>query len=96
MDKTVAGLIGAVAFAASGPAHASSLTSTSETVLAAQSYADLLKPIPNAPALARPAGDASADAVPDGSLQLVQYHHHHHHRYYRHRRHYQYHHHHHD
>ncbi len=98
MDKTLAGLLGAVGVLAVGaPAHAAAAIhpSLAETMQAA-SYADLLKPIPNATALLQ-ASDAQLAEAPQAEVMTVQYyhhHHHHHHRYYR-RRYYHHHHHHH-
>ncbi len=96
MDKTLAGLLGAVgALAAISPTHAATAVhpSLDETMQAA-SYADLLKPIPNATALLK-ASDAQLAEAPQAEVMAVQYHHHHHHhRYYR-RRYYHHHHHHH-
>jgi hypothetical protein len=100
MDDKIAGLLGAVAAVAMmGGAHAS----TGSDPLAAQSYADLLTPIPNATE-ALVADNARHDANSADGVQLAQYHHHHHHhryfRYYHHHHHhhhryYRYHHHHH-
>ena len=104
MDKTLAGLIGAVsALAAVAPAQAAPLNPpTLDSVMQANSYADLLKPIPNAAALlkvaaATPVADTQEEAG-EPLLQDVQYydrhHHHHHHRHYvRHRYHHHHHHH---
>ena len=104
MDKSVAGLLGAVgALAAVGSAPASAApVMTPETVLHANSYADLLKPIPNAVALRQAfidahASDATALEAEAGrpevmTVQYYRHHHHHHHRYYQ-RRYYHHHHH---
>ncbi len=96
MDNSIKTLLGAVgALAAAVPAHAAtSAPMTLESAMRADSYADLLKPIPNAVAL-RDELAASQVAGPVGAEVLsVQYYHHHHHRYY-HRRFYHHHHHHH-
>ena len=95
MDKTVAGLIGAVAaLSAAAPSRAAVPAPPSvQEALRADSYADLLRPIPNAAALLAP---ALAGEAPVEKAQLVVIGpHHHHHRYYRHRRYYRHHHHHH-
>jgi hypothetical protein len=89
MAKMLAGLVGAVTVAAVGaPGHA-------DAAMQASSYADLLKPIPNAVEVLKA---LDAEAQPEAMVQEVQYyhhhHHHHHHRYYR-RRYYHHHHHHH-
>ena len=84
MDKKLAGLIGAVgALAATAPSQAA--VPGIEEVMRAESYADLLRPIPHATALLQES-DAAVAAQPE--VLSVQYyhhhhHHHHHHRYYR-------------
>jgi hypothetical protein len=93
MDKTLAGLIGAAgALAASASAQAATVGHPGiEEAMHAGSYADLLKPIPNAAALLRASDAAQAEAAlgeTPASVFQVQYyhhhhHHHHHHRYYR-------------
>ena len=100
MDKNVIAVIGAVgALALSGPARAAvGATPGPEAVLRVKSYADLLKPIPNAVALrqALAAARAAEAATPEPEVMTVQYyhhHHHHHHRYYRSRYHHHHHHH---
>ena len=108
MDKTLVCLVSAVgALAAAGPASAAVSAAPLADAMRATSYADLLKPIPNAVALMKQAvaDDAERDAAtlatePQATVQDVQViilpnHHHHHHRYYRRHRHYHYHHHHH-
>jgi hypothetical protein len=83
MDKKIAGLIGAVATlgtfttaeAASPPAPAD--------LLRANSYADLLEPIPNAMATLQ-AIDNSAPAPKTENVQLAQFYHHHHHHHHHH------------
>ncbi len=96
MDKTLAGLIGAVgALAAVAPAHAASNAGTAlNEAMQANSYADLLKPIPNAVALRDVWEQSQAQAAAEPEVLRIQYYHHHHHRYYR-RRFYHHHHHHH-
>lgn len=92
MDKTLAGLAGAVgALAVASGAQAATRAPVSyNDALRADSYADLLKPIPNAmeilsaaqsdPALA----EATAPAEPEVmQVQYWRHHHHHHHSYYR-------------
>ena len=96
MDKSVLGLLGAVgALAVGGTAQAASHAPVSlDDVMRVESYADLLKPIPNALVLHQQLAEAqdASPATPD--VMTVQYYHHHHHRYY-HRRFYHHHHHHH-
>ncbi len=104
MDKTVAGLLGAVgAMVASTPGQAMMQPAPTASVLEAASYSDLLRPIPNALETLQAMDGASA---PDGAyVEQVQldrvvrdltghHHHHHHHRYYRRRYHHHHHHHH--
>ena len=97
MDKTVAGLIGAVsALVAAGPSHAAaSAPLTLHEAMAASSYADLLRPIPNAAALLQQSATDDEAMTPDGQpvIQEVQFHHHHHHHHRRYRRHHHHHHH---
>ncbi|MBV9287012.1 MAG: hypothetical protein JO288_04180 [Hyphomicrobiales bacterium] len=87
MDKSLAGLLGGVsALALAGAAHAASATSEPvNTLRPAQSYAELLDPIPNAAELLK-AENQRPDS-PQASVQLAQYyayppHHHHHHHHY--------------
>ena len=91
MDKNLAGLIGAMgALAVSMPQPAASAPLDLEAALQASSYADLLKPIPNALALwkATPAVDVQSDETDGARVETVQYHdHHHHHHHHHHRRH---------
>ena len=99
MDKTVTSLLAALAaVAAAAPSHAAPVTSaTVQEALEFSSYADLLKPIPNAAAILKQAAEMDDVAPSDGQarVETVQFHHHHHHhhRYFR-RRHYHHHHHH--
>ncbi len=94
MEKKIAGLLGAVATlgALSGAQAAPAPAPTPTDVMRANSYADLLQPIPNAAALLQ-AIDESAPAQPaDQNIRLAQgivigvghhHHHHHHHHGYR-------------
>ena len=93
MDKNLAGLIGAVTvLVAAAPAQAAMARPVMvESALQASSYADLLKPIPNALAMLKEL--AAAQAVAPGPespamveevqfvIQLHHHHHHHHHHY---------------
>ncbi len=106
MDKTLAGLIGAAGLLATSAQAAMAAPVTLSDAMQVQSYADLLKPIPNATALLK-ASDAAharsteADAEDLGQDYSVQWwhhrrhhhHHHHHHRYYHHHHHHHHHHH---
>lgn len=98
MEKTTAGLIGAIAgLATMGVAQAATTPAMSPTqALDASSYADLLEPIPNAGALLQADSVAQAQRPLNSvaSLQLADwhgeyedgyhrsYHHHHHYRHY--------------
>jgi hypothetical protein len=81
MDKKIAGLLGAVATLGTfGSAQATPAT-TPDDVLRANSYAELLQPIPNAVALLQAIDEAAPPAKASENVQLAQfyYHHHHHH-----------------
>ncbi len=91
MDKKLAGLIGAVgALVAAAPAQAATAAPvTLDAALQAHSYADLLKPIPNALALLQAEALKEDEPVAEGEapVETVQYrHHHHHHHHHRRRR----------
>ena len=109
MDMTMTrllGAVGALAAAGSAPGRANAASSVAVPAAApmqATSYADLLRPVPNALAVLREQRRADAEAeaagtAPEATLQEAQlvviqpHHHHHHHRYYR-RRYYHHHHH---
>jgi hypothetical protein len=88
MDKKIAGLLGAVgALASLNTAQAATATPAPTDVLKAQSFGDLLEPIPNALETLKAVDQAGSP--PD--VQLAQlfiehhhhHHHHHHHGYYR-------------
>jgi len=106
MDKNVAGLIGAMGALVAGTAlgtTAGSATAQAATAgpvavsaaMQASSYADLLKPIPNALALLKE--QAPTEAESPAEIQQVEFfrHHHHHHHHHHHRRRHHHHHHHH-
>ena len=88
MDKKIAGLLGAVAtLGAFGAAQAAPLAHPAPTdVLEANSFADLLKPIPNAAVLLQAVDESGPVSSADANVQLVQYHHHHHHHHHAYRR----------
>ncbi|WP_024510372.1 hypothetical protein [Bradyrhizobium sp. ARR65] len=85
MEKKIAGLLGAVAAlgtissaqAAPGPSHVD--------VLQANSYAELLEPIPNAAEVLQAMDEQQAAGSGEARVQLAQYyrHHHHHHHHWR-------------
>jgi hypothetical protein len=84
MEKKIAGLIGAVAtLGALSPAGAAPMASSAPTeILRANSFADLLEPIPNAVSLLRAVDEAGPSV--DGNVQQAQYYYHHHHHHHHH------------
>jgi hypothetical protein len=86
MDKKIAGLLGAVAAVSTmGTAQAAPTPNPTET-LRANSFADLLEPIPNAAALLQAVDEQQPTPSAEGNVQLAQFyrhHHHHHHHAYR-------------
>jgi len=87
MDKKIAGLIGVVAtLGVCNAAEAATPVNPEPTdVLHANSYADLLQPIPNALTTLQ-ALDATSQPLADDHIELAQFyyhHHHHHHRWHR-------------
>ena len=86
MDKKIAGLLGAVGALASLNTAQAATTSDPTDVLKAQSFADLLEPIPNAMEKLRAVDETGSPP----KLRMAQlfiehrhHHHHHHHGYYR-------------
>jgi hypothetical protein len=104
LERKIAGLLGAVAALGTFGSAQAATAPTPSAVLQANSYADLLEPIPNAGALLlaideqRPVAESRT-----GEFQVAAHHHHHHHHAFRravrvivpHRRHHHHHHHHH-
>ena len=88
MEKKIAGLLGAMAtLGAFNGAEAAPAPSPAPTdVLRANSFADLLEPIPNAAALLRAVDESRPNSSADENVQLAQfyYHHHHHHHHHHH------------
>jgi hypothetical protein len=86
MGKKIAGLLGAMAtLGAFGAAEAAPMPSPAPTdILRANSFAELLNPIPNAAALLQAVDESGPVSSADGNVQLVQYHHHHHHHHHHH------------
>ena len=81
MHKKITGLLGASAVAtlgAFGVAEATPVPAPSETLMA-NSFAELLEPIPNAAALLKTADESGSGASAERNIQLAQHHHHHHH-----------------
>ena len=84
MEKKLAGLLGAMgALTAIAPSQAAA--PSYDEAMRAESYADLLRPIPNAAALLQEA-NAVAAAEPRPEVMTVQYYHHHHHHHHHHHR----------
>jgi hypothetical protein len=88
MDKKIAGLLGAAAalgsFTAAQAAPPVANPAPAE-ILSANSFADLLEPIPNAVTLLQIVDEAGPIPTANENIQQVQYyyHHHHHHHAYR-------------
>ncbi|MGZ5841442.1 MAG: hypothetical protein ACXWJ8_05840 [Xanthobacteraceae bacterium] len=85
MEKKIAGLLGAMAtLGAFNAAEAAPIPSPAPTdVLRANSFADLLEPIPNAAALLQAVDESKPAPSANENVQLAQFyyhdHHHHHH-----------------
>jgi hypothetical protein len=84
MEKKIAGLLGAMAtLGALNGAEAAPAPAPTD-ILRANSFADLLEPIPNAAALLQAVDESRPAPSADENVQLAQfYHHHHHHSQYR-------------
>jgi hypothetical protein len=97
MDKKLLGVLGAastLALLAGGPAAASTGSSEAPALQPAQSFGELLDPIPNATEIL--AAEEAKPAAETAPIQMAQFHHHHHHHhFYHHHHHHFYHHHHH-
>jgi hypothetical protein len=79
MEKKIAGLLGAVAALSTlTTAQAAPASPLPTDPLQANSYADLLQPIPNAAEVLKVV-DERAPASEEANVQLARYHHHHHH-----------------
>jgi hypothetical protein len=88
MEKKIAGLLGAMAtLGAFNAAQAAPMPNPAPTdVLRANSFADLLEPIPNAAALLRAVDESGPTQSADENVQLAQFYHHHHHHHHHHYR----------
>jgi hypothetical protein len=86
MGKKIAGLVGAMAtLGAFGAAEAAPIPSPAPTdVLRANSFADLLEPIPNAAALLQAVDESGPAPSANENVQLAQFYHHHHHHHHHH------------
>ena len=97
MEKRIAGLLGAVAtIGAMNAAQAAPGPQVPTESLRANSFAELLEPIPNAVSLLQAVDESQPAPAVEGNVQLAQYyhHHHHHHHFWRRWRHHHHHHHH--
>ena len=79
MEKKIAGVLGAVAALGAVSAAQAATAPTPSDVLKANSYAELLEPIPNAAATLRAVDEQAPSKSADANVQLAQYYHHHHH-----------------
>jgi hypothetical protein len=80
MDKKIAGLLGAVAALGTlSTVQAAPVPAGTTDVLQANSYADLLQPIPNAAATLKVVDENAPAASSETRMQVAQMHHHHHH-----------------
>lgn len=81
MDKKIAGLLGAVAALGTlGAAQASPAPAPNPSdALKANSYADLLEPIPNAAKILRALDEQAPAKLDEHNVQVAQWYHHHHH-----------------
>jgi hypothetical protein len=81
MEKKIAGLLGAVAtLGAFNAAEAAPTPAPAPSdVLRANSFAELLRPIPNAASLLQAIDESAPVPSADGNVQLAQFYHHHHH-----------------
>jgi hypothetical protein len=86
MEKKIAGLLGAMAtLGAFNAAEAAPTPAPAPTdVLRANSFADLLEPIPNAAATLRAVDESAPAQSADENVQLAQFYHHHHHHHHHH------------
>jgi hypothetical protein len=79
MDKKIAGLLGAVASLGTFGAAEAAPAPASTDVLRANSYADLLEPIPNAAAQLQAIDESAPLRSARDNVQVAQFYHHHHH-----------------
>ena len=84
MDKRIAVLLGAVAaVGALSSAQATPAPSTTD-VMQANSYADLLEPIPNAAKVLQALDEQAPAKSAEDNVQVAQFYHHHHHHHHHH------------
>jgi hypothetical protein len=84
MEKKIAGLLGAMAALGALNTAQAAPTPAPSDVLRANSFAELLEPIPNAAALLRAVDESRPNPPADENVQLAQFYHHHHHHHHHH------------
>jgi hypothetical protein len=86
MEKKIVGLLGAMATlgAFNGAEAAPAPPPAPTDVLRANSFADLLEPIPNAATLLKAVDESRPVPSADDNVQLAQFYHHHHHHHHHH------------
>jgi hypothetical protein len=86
MEKKIAGLLGAMAtLGAFSTAQAAPTPSPAPAdILRANSFADLLEPIPNAAAMLQALDESTPAPQANENIQLAQFYHHHHHHHHHH------------
>ena len=100
MERKIAGVLGAVAALGALNAAQAAPTPAPAEALSANSFAELLEPIPNAASVLKTVDESPAAPSMQENVQLAQFyyhhhHHHHHHHFWRRYRHHHHHHHHH-
>jgi hypothetical protein len=81
LDKTIAGLLGAVAALGTVSSSQAMPVAAPFHVLRANSYAELLEPIDKASEFLRALDEQRTARADEGRVELTRYHHHHHHHY---------------
>ena len=89
LDKTIAGLLGAVAALGTVSSAKAMPMAVPYHVLRANSYAELLEPIGKASEFLRALDEQRTARADEGRIELARYHHHHHHHHDRRRTHYE-------
>jgi hypothetical protein len=84
MDKKIAGVLGAVAALGGMNAAQAAPDPDPTEVLRANSYAELLAPIPNASTLLKAVDEARPGPSAEDNVQVAQYYYHHHHHHHHH------------
>jgi hypothetical protein len=79
MEKKIAGLLGAIATLGAFNAAEAAPAPAPTDVLRANSFADLLEPIPNAAAQLKAVDESQPNPSADENVKLAQFYHHHHH-----------------